>query len=106
MRVDPDTVVTIAEIAAEMGVREDTVRELLLDARAARREGRSTPGDLPLPYRYIGGMPVWMRADLDAWQRRRPGRPLGSRDRRKRQPRSDRGVPRYPAAWQHLRPSG
>ena len=57
----PSELLTVADVAALLGVKPATVRQY------AHRD------DMPPPDEHIGRTPVWSRATIDGWLAGRPG---------------------------------
>lgn len=70
----PDqTLYSLADIAAWLGIRKASVVAYHRDATRRRRDGTTRPGDLPAPHQHIGGHPAWTRDQLTQWRDTRPG---------------------------------
>ena len=68
---------TLADIAEEIGVSVDSIRVYHQRATKNRRLEAERPGDLPEPDETFGRSPVWRRSTIRAWIERRPGRGTG-----------------------------
>lgn len=73
----PLKVLTLPDIAAEIGVGVDSIRVYHQRAARNRRAGAPRPGDLPEPDQIIGRSPVWHEKTIENWISRRPGRGAG-----------------------------
>ena len=71
------TLLTLADIAEEIGVTVDSIRVYHQRATKNRRAGTERPGDLPEPDDVFGRSPVWHRSTIRRWIDRRPGRGAG-----------------------------
>ncbi|WP_052615641.1 hypothetical protein [Mycobacteroides abscessus] len=69
--------VSIAEIAAEYGLAESTVRTMNGQAAQRRRAKRSRPGDMPAPVDRVGNSPLFDRQEVTDAFNQRPGRGAG-----------------------------
>lgn len=68
---------TLADIAAEIGVSVDSIRVYHQRASKNRRAGTERPGDLPAPDETFGRSPVWKSSTVRKWIDKRPGRGAG-----------------------------
>lgn len=68
---------TLADIAEEIGVTVDSIRVYHQRATKNRRDKNPRPGDLPAPDQTFGRSPVWDRSTVQDWISRRPGRGAG-----------------------------
>lgn len=68
---------TLKDIAAELGLEYRTVRNYHQIAERRRRDGGTRPGDLPEPDERFGRSPVWKASTIKRWASHRPGRGAG-----------------------------
>lgn len=59
LRVEPEELVSAAEIARRTGRSRASVSQLI--------EGERGPGSFPAPHSWIGGRPLWQWVDVAAW---------------------------------------
>ncbi|SKT55850.1 Uncharacterised protein [Mycobacteroides abscessus subsp. massiliense] len=69
--------VSIAEIAAEHGLAESTVRTMNGQSAQRRRANKSRPGDMPALVDRVGNSPLFDRREVRSAFDRRPGRGAG-----------------------------
>ncbi|WP_032707466.1 hypothetical protein [Salinispora arenicola] len=70
-------VLTLADIAKDLGLLKATVATYHHDATRRRREGRPRRGDLPEPDAPQGRRPRWKRPTYLRWKTNRPGQGAG-----------------------------
>lgn len=69
--------VSIAEIAAEHGLAESTVRTMNGQSAQRRRANKSRPGDMPALVDRVGNSPLFDRREVRSAFDQRPGRGAG-----------------------------
>lgn len=85
------TILSLAEVAALIGVGEPSIRTYHTRASANRRTAEETgdkshilPGDLPAPDGRISNTPYWYQATIEKWEETRPGRGGHNKEAHKR----------------------
>lgn len=68
---------TLSDVAEQLGLEYKTIRNYHQVAEKRRRDGGVRPGDFPPPDGVFGKSPVWKQSTVDRWVRRRPGRGVG-----------------------------
>jgi hypothetical protein len=71
-RVEPEVLVSAADIAARMDRSRESIRLLV--------EGRRGPGSFPYPALWVGDRPFWQWADVASWFESYLGQPVADRD--------------------------
>jgi hypothetical protein len=67
------TYLTLADIAAMIGVTEESAQVYHTRAVRHRRDGSPQPGDMPPPDRTFSRTPVWTPETVQRWIAARPG---------------------------------
>lgn len=87
---DPaESLLSLADIATELGLSPASVRTYHTDATRRRRQDTSLDQDMPAPDLVLGRTPAWKRESIDQWKAEREAAAQRNIDRL-RQPRGSR----------------
>ena len=70
-------VMDISSIAERLDIGTDSVRVYHQQSTRNRRDGTTSPRDMPPPAGIVGRAPWWTRGQIEEWIAQRPGRGSG-----------------------------